>query len=374
MLSLDVFRGLIVAGMVLVTNAGSWDHVYWPLKHADWNGVTPTDMIFPSFLFICGISMTLSFKARLARGGTAAELRRKVIVRSISLIVLGLLLNGFPLYDLHNLRIPGVLQRIGLCYLGAGLFYLAVVQRRKQFGSRALAITGAIVMLLAGYWALLRFVPVPGYGTGRLDQVGNLGAFIDRAVFGTNHLWFYGGQTWDPEGLLSTLTATSNLLLGILTGEWLGKEDSESGKLLSMAAAGVALLSAGLVLNSVIPVNKKIWTDSFMLFSGGFSLVTLALLSWAIDRRGWRLGISPALIFGSNAILGFALANMLNPLESLLHFQMDGQEQTIRGLVFQGLSIMMGPYNASLGYALFFAMLNLAILWLFYRNRIFLRL
>ena len=374
MLSLDVFRGLIVAGMVLVTNAGSWDHVYWPLKHADWNGVTPTDMIFPSFLFICGVSMTLSFKARLERGITAAALRRKAIVRSICLIVLGLLLNGFPFYDLHDLRIPGVLQRIGLCYLGAGLFYLAVVQRRKQFRSRALAIAGVIVILLAGYWALLRFVPVPGYGAGRLDQVGNFGAFIDRAVFGTNHLWFYSGQMWDPEGLLSTLTATANLLLGILTGEWLGKEDLKSGKLLSMAAAGVALLSAGLVLNSVIPINKKIWTDSFMLFSGGFSLVALALLGWALDRRGWRPGISPALIFGSNAILGFALANTLNPLESLLHFQIDGHDQTIRGLVFRGLSFMMGPYNASLGYALLFVMLILAILWVFYRNRIFLRL
>jgi predicted acyltransferase len=173
---------------------------------------------------------------------------------------------------------------------------------------------------LQAYWALLRFVPVPGYGAGRLDQVGNLGAFIDRAVFGTNHLWFYSGQMWDPEGLLSTLTATANLLLGILTGEWLGKEDLKSGKLVSMAAAGVALLSAGLVLNSVIPINKKIWTDSFMLFSGGFSEVALALLGWALDRRGWRPGISPALIFGSNAILGFALANTLNPLESLLHF------------------------------------------------------
>jgi predicted acyltransferase len=374
MLSLDVFRGLIVAGMVLVTNAGSWDHVYWPLKHADWNGVTPTDMIFPSFLFICGVSMTLSFKARLARGVTVTELVGKVILRSICLIVLGLFLNGFPLYDLHNLRIPGVLQRIGLCYLGAGLFYLIVAQRRKQFGSRALAITGAIVVLLAGYWALLRFAPVPGYGVGRLDQAGNLGAFIDRIVFGTNHLWFYGGQMWDPEGLLSTLTASANLLLGILTGEWLGRENSESGKLLGVAAAGMVLLSAGLLSNSVIPINKKIWTDSFVLFSGGFSLLTLALLSWAIDRRGWRLGISPALIFGSNAILGFALANMLNPLESLLHFQIDGKDRTIRSLVFQGLSSVMSPYNGSLGYALCFVMLNLAILWMFYRKRIFLRL
>jgi predicted acyltransferase len=374
LISLDIFRGLIVAGMILVTNAGSWDSVYWPLKHADWNGVTPTDMIFPSFLFIVGISLTFSFAARRKRGGSTGGLLRHVAVRSLFLVLLGLFLNGFPLFDFHNLRIPGVLQRIGLCYLGAGLFYAALTRKQERAPGNAVAVVSAIAVLLVGYWFLLKFIPVPGYGIGRLDQAGNLGAYIDRAVFGTNHLWFYGGQMWDPEGLLSTLTPTANVLLGILAGEWLRGRRSEGGKLAGLAIAGVALLLAALVLNLYIPINKKIWTDSFVLFSGGFSLLALALLSWAIDRRGWKWGTGPALIFGTNAILAFALANMLNPLGESLRFKVGGQPETIRVAIFQLLAPWMNPYNASLGYALLFVTANLAILWIFYRKRVFLKL
>jgi predicted acyltransferase len=375
LLSLDVYRGLTVAGMILVTNPGSWDYVYWPLKHADWNGVTPTDMIFPSFLFIAGVSMSFSFAARRARGATTGQLFRHIVIRSVSLIVLGLVLNGFPLYDWHNIRIPGILQRIGLCCLSAGGFYLTLTRKKNSDGRNTGAIIAAILGLLVMYWALMRFVPVPDFGAGRLDQVGNLEGYIDRVVFGPDHLWFYGGRMWDPEGLLSTMTACCNMLLGVLTGEWMRSRQSDGAKLSGMAVAGALLMVVGVGLNPWIPINKKIGTDSFMLFSGGFSLLALAFLSWLIDQKGWRWGTAPGRIFGSNAILAFALATVLYPLERMLQFHdAAGKLQTIHGVVFEFLARGMSPYIASLGYALLFVTFNLAIVWLFYRKRIFLRL
>jgi predicted acyltransferase len=372
--SIDVFRGLIVAGMLLVTNAGDWNHVYWPLKHADWNGVTPTDMIFPSFLFLAGVSMTFSFAARRRKGANTAQLVRHVVVRSLLLIGIGLVLNGWPKYDLHNLRIPGVLQRIGLCYAVAGLFYLALTRKQNRGQASATALGGAAIGLMVSYWAMMKLVPVPGFGPGHLDNVGSLDAWIDRAVFGAQHLWFYGGQTWDPEGFLSTMTATCNVLLGIVTGEWLRTERPERRKLMGMAVAGLLLLAAGVALNPLIPINKKIWTPSFVLLSAGFSLVVLAALSVVVDRWRWRRGLTPSLVFGSNAILAFALANLLSPLEPLVQWNAGSHAQTLRGVVNGTLARWMSPWSASLGYALLFVAGNCAIVWLFYRKRVFLRI
>jgi predicted acyltransferase len=379
LVSIDVFRGLMVAGMILVTNAGSWDFVYWPLKHAEWNGATPTDMIFPSFLFIVGVSMSLSFAARFKRGESRKHLLVHVVERSVLLILLGLFLNGFPLFDRHDLRIPGVLQRIGLCYLIAGLMYLATCRRRADGGVRfrvnAVAVIAVMAVLLVGYWSLMKLVPVPGYGVGRLDAAGNLGAYIDRSLMRTNHLWFWGGQQWDPEGLLSTLPATVNLMLGILAGEWIRGIRNDRKRLLWMVAVGVALVIAGVALNPLIPINKKIWTDSFVLFSGGVSLLALALLHWLIDLRGWRRGLTPALIFGTNAVFGFALANMLNPIFGLVGRRgADGKLVPLNGLAFEVFSGFLNPWNASLAYAVAFVLLTMVILWPLYRRGIFVRL
>jgi predicted acyltransferase len=380
--SVDFLRGVLVMSMVLVTNAGDWNHVYWPLKHADWNGSTPTDMIFPSFLFLAGVSTTFSFASRLARGATRTELAGHIAVRSLLLILLGLFLNGFPLFDMHNLRIPGVLQRIGLCYLAGGLIYLATSRWNADNGISQLradipALIAAILLLMAGYWALLRFVPVPGYGLGRLDMVGNLGAYIDRSMMGTNHLWFWGGQMWDPEGLLSTLGATANLILGILAGEWLRSDRPDQKKLRGLAVAGAALMLGGALLNPFLPINKKIWTGSFTLFSGGFSLLALAVLYWLIDSQGWvkRRWLRPVLIFGSNAILGFTLANMLTPVLGLVKFHgAAGRGVTIPELAVQFFSQFLNPFNASLTYAVCFVALNTLILWPLYKKCIFIRL
>src|SRR5271170_6637068 len=224
LVSLDVYRGLTIAGMILVTDPGTYSAVYWPLLHAPWNGWTPTDMIFPSFLFISGVAMTFSFAARTERGEARRQVAVHLVWRAALLIVIGLVLNGFPLFHLHTLRIPGILQRIALCYLGGGLLYLACNAKTRR--TRFSILAGVILAILAGYWAALKLVPVPGFGVGRLDSLGSLPAYIDRAVFGTNHLWAYGltpgyGVTYDPEGLLSTLPAMTNLLMGVLAGELL---------------------------------------------------------------------------------------------------------------------------------------------------------
>ena len=387
LLSIDVFRGLMVAGMVLVTNPGAYDFIYWPLKHADWNGSTPTDMIFPSFLFIVGVSMTFSFATRRGRGETVSDAAVHIVRRSAMLILLGLFLNCFDLLSLPHLRIPGVLQRIGLCYLCGGLLYLSI--RGKETRHRIATLVISIILLPAVYWMLQTLFPVPGYGAGRLDQTGTLSAYIDRAVFTTNHLWAWGGpgQVWDPEGLLSTLPAIANLLLGILAGEWLRNLTPHGPKrrFFAMAITGAFLMLAAIALNPLIPINKKIWTPSFMLLSGGFSLLAFALLHVLIDRnvdrkdqvgrRRWQWIVTPSMVFGSNAILAFSLANILSPLLGLIHIhRADGAAIGVPGFFFEGFHQVLNPWNASLAYALLFVLVNLAILWPLYQRRIFLRL
>jgi predicted acyltransferase len=284
LVSLDVFRGLTVAAMILVTNPGTYSAVYWPLLHAEWRGWTLTDMIFPSFLFIVGVSMTLSFASRQERRETRSSLARHLLMRVVLLIAIGLFLNGFPFFDLHTLRIPGVLQRIALCYLIGGLFYLSLLPASGNGAAstrrRVWALSAAIIVLVLGYWLTLRYFPVPGFGPNRFDSFGNLGAYIDRGVFGTRHMWPYGttpgyGVTFDPEGLLSTLPATANLLVGLLTGELLRTRRSGLRKAVVLGLAGMVLFSLGMALGPVLPIVKKIWTSSFVLLSAGFSLMAL---------------------------------------------------------------------------------------------------
>ena len=387
LLSIDVFRGLMVAGMVLVTNPGTYDFIYWPLKHAEWNGSTPTDMIFPSFLFIVGVSMTFSFATRRTCGETASTAALHVLRRSATLILLGLFLNCFDLLSLPHLRIPGVLQRIGLCYLCGGLLYLSI--RGKETRHRMATLIAAIVLLPTVYWMLQTLVPVPGYGAGRLDQAGTLSAYIDRALFTPNHLWAWGGpgQVWDPEGLLSTMPAIANLLLGILAGEGLRNLALNAAKrrVLGMAITGLLLMLTAVALNPLIPINKKIWTPSFVLLSGGFSLLAFAMLHVLVDRNvdqkdqaaraRWQWIATPALVFGSNAILAFSLANILSPLLGLIHIhRADGAAIGVPGFFFERFHQFLNPWNASLAYAVLFVLVNLAILWPLYQRRIFLRL
>jgi predicted acyltransferase len=379
MVSLDVFRGATIAGMILVNDPGSWSHIYPPLEHAEWNGWTPTDLIFPFFLFIVGVSMTLSFASRIARGITRRALVIHVMRRSALIFVIGLFLNGFPDFDLSSIRIMGVLQRIAICYLVAGLLYVATFLREpaadRPIRVRAnLRVTATVALaLLVAYWGLMTFVPVPGYGAGHLGKDDNLGAYIDRTLMG-GHLWSES-VTWDPEGLLSTLPAIASLLTGILAGEWLRSDRRAGRKALGLAAAGLALLVVGRLLHPYFPINKNLWTSSFALFTGGFAMVTLAACYWFVDVRAWRAWTAPFLVFGTNAILAYALAALVSEISTdfeFLHFH--GRETTLHGWIYDKYFIPhASPANASLAFGLFFVLVIFALVWPFYRGKVHLR-
>jgi predicted acyltransferase len=381
MVSLDVFRGATIAAMILVNDPGSWGHIYPPLEHAEWNGWTPTDLIFPFFLFIVGVSLTLSFASRIARGITRRALAIHVVRRSALIFAIGLFLNGFPDFNFSSIRIMGVLQRIALCYLAAGLLYLATFQREPAGDRPArvranLRITAAVaIALLVGYWALMTFVPVPGYGAGHLGKEDNLGAYVDRTLMG-GHLWSES-VTWDPEGFLSTLPAIASLLIGILSGEWLRSDRRAGRKALGLAAAGlVLLLVAGRLLHPYFPINKNLWTSSFVLFTGGFAMIALAACYWVVDVRAWRAWTAPFLVFGMNAILAYALAALVSEVSTdfeFLHFH--GRETTLHGWIYDKYFVpYASPVNASLFFAVFFVFVIFLLLWPFYRGKVFLRI
>jgi predicted acyltransferase len=380
MVSLDVFRGLTIAAMILVNDPGSWSHIYAPLEHAEWNGWTPTDLIFPFFLFIAGVSMTLSFGSRAARGVTGGFLAIHVAQRSALIFAIGLFLNGFPYFDFTTIRIMGVLQRIALCYLAAGWLYLATWRREATADGKVRvranigAMAGVALVLLAGYWALMTFVPVPGYGAGHWGKNDNLGAYIDRALMG-GHLWSES-KSWDPEGLLSTLPAMATALIGILSGEWLRSERGGTRKVLGLVIAGAVWMLAGWLLDPYFPINKNLWTSTFVLFTGGFAMLLLAACYWVVDLRGRKKWAVPFLVFGVNAILAYALAAIVSEISIDFEFAgSSGRAQTLHGWVYNNFfTPYANPKNASLGFAVFFVVLILTPLWPLYRRRIFVRI
>lgn len=380
LVSLDVFRGATIAAMILVNDPGTWEHIYWPLEHAEWNGWTPTDLIFPFFLLIMGVAMTFSFAARLNRGMGRGRLAWHVFTRSVILFAIGIFLNTFPDFSWHTLRFMGVLQRIGICYLAAGLLYLSSwrVQTQAAGAPRAkcnwVFIAGCAFVILMGYWAAMKFVLVPGYGVGHLDPQGNLGAYLDRKIMG-GHLWDQS-VTWDPEGLLSTLPAIASTLLGILAGEWLRSARTGTRKAAWLAAAGAVLLFLGRLLHPFFPINKNLWTSTFVIFTGGFAMLLLAACYWLVDLKGYRRWAAPLLVFGRNAIAVYFLSMLL--VKAAISFGLrdsDGDFQTWYEWFYNTLfAPHASPRNASLAFAIFYVLLWLVLMWPLDRKRIYLRI
>ena len=336
--------------MILVNNPGSWAHVYPPLLHAPWHGWTPTDLIFPFFLFIMGVAMPFSFAGRLARGAGRQDLLRHVWKRAALIILLGLLLSGFPTYDLETMRFPGVLQRIGLVYLVAAPLYLMV-------GVRGRAATVCVILL--GYWALLLWAPWPGHTPGDLTPEGNLGAFIDRALFGP-HLWAQSG-TWDPEGLLSTIPAVATALLGIFTGEWLRAEKPKTTKAGWLVGAGLAGIALGLGWSQWFPINKNLWSSSYVVFTGGAAALCLAGCYWALDVRGWRRWSSPLEVYGRNALAVFIGSGLL--VKSLIRLKVAdslGEPISAYAWIYQHVFL---PWTTPVRASLAFAVVNIFFWW-----------
>lgn len=361
-LALDAFRGLSVAGMILVNNPGSWSHVYPPLAHAEWHGWTPTDLIFPFFLFAVGVAMTLSFGRRMAEGADRAALLRKVAWRSVAIVGFGLLLNGFPSYHLSGMRLPGVLQRIGLVYGLAATAYLLL----SRSGQRRLA-----AALLLGYWAAMTLVPVPGVGAGSLTVEANLAQYLDSLVL-SGHMW---RPTWDPEGLLSTIPAVVTCLLGAFAGDWLASDRSGAEKAIGLFVAGSAAMFAGWVWSIWFPINKNLWTSSYVLLTGGMAAHLLALLYVIIDLRGWRAWGWPFYVYGSNALLVFLLTGLVGRLLVLVHVGHgpDGPVALKSWIYDHWFVSWAGPLNGSLAFAVAFVLLWLAIMAVPYRRKLFLK-
>lgn len=361
LVSLDAFRGLTIAGMLLVNNPGTWSAVYAPLRHAEWNGWTPTDLVFPWFLFIVGVSMAFSFAKRLQQGGRA-QLLWHVVYRSLVIYAIGFFLAAYPFFRMHTVRIPGVLARIAVCYLFASIIFLFTRRRGRII---------TLVALLVGYWALMRFVPVPGYGFANWTPDGNLAAYIDRAVLGA-HTW---KPTWDPEGLLSTLPAIATVLFGTFAGEWLRSDRSMRKKVLGLAVAGAIGLAIGRALHPFFPINKNLWTSTFSVFTAGFACVGLAVCYWLIDVKGWRAWAKPMLVFGTNPILAFALSTFMTKNMIVNHVPLDGNSTTIYNYIFvKVFAPLASPINASLLFAICYVLLWLAVMSFFYRRKIFVKI
>jgi predicted acyltransferase len=358
--SLDAFRGLTIAGMILVNNPGSWGHVYPPLLHAEWHGWTPTDLVFPFFLFIVGVSVPFSFAKRLERGDSRRALFLHILRRSAILFGLGIFMAAFPRFDLLDVRIMGVLQRIGVVYLLAASAYLVFKPK-----GRTLLLLG----LLLGYWALLTLVPVPGYGPGDLSPEGNLGAYLDRLILG-DHLW---REMWDPEGLLSTLPAVGTTLLGIVAGEWIRSGPSQSRVVQGLFLGGVVGVGLGSMWGWVFPINKGIWTSSYVLFTAGAAALLLGLMYWIMEVREKRRWAKPLIIYGMNAIAVFVASGLLARVMGMVRVGEGGP--SLKGWIYQTLfASWAGPLNGSLAFAVSYVLFWFGVLWILYWRRIFIKI
>ena len=363
LVSLDVFRGITIAGMVLVNNPGTWGHIYWPLAHAEWHGWTPTDLVFPFFLFIVGVAIPLAFGRRLESGGSKRDLYCKIVRRTLIIFALGIFLAGFPYFQFSTIRIPGVLQRIAVCYLFASVIFLNTKVRTQ------IVITIALLII---YWLLMTRLHAPGFATGDLSKEGSLASFIDRVILGP-HIWKQG-KVYDPEGLLSTIPAIATTLLGVLTGQWLRLKKPEYEKVAGLFAAGAVCTIIGWCWGLFFPINKSLWTSSYVLFTGGLALEFLALCYWLIDIKKYRRWAKPFVVFGVNAIALFVGTGLMAKAMGLIKLPWGEGKISSQGWIFQKLFLpWASPVNASLAYAIAFILLWLGLMWILYARRIFIK-
>ncbi len=383
--AVDVLRGLTIAFMILVNNNGDEHLAFWPLKHAQWNGFTPTDLVFPTFLLLVGTAIVFSTESRLKRGATRISLLGHVVRRSIILFVLGVLIHAFPFFHVHTMRFYGVLPRIALCYLVVGSLYLFLRTPDSDLPGGRPAIwdkVGLLVLSLVGYYLLMRFVPVPGFGVpGRdiplLDPDRNLVAWLDRSIFSANHLYEH---TRDPEGLLSTIPALGTTVIGVLAGLFLRSSRPDLQKVLGLATAGLGGVVLGLLWNPWFPINKKLWTSSYVLFAAGWSLLLLALFWYLLQvRRKDDAGpavaprwTSPLMVFGTNAITAYALSELMSA--GLDHVMVAPHVNVLHWYYLQLASIIPSPPVASLVYSLTYVLVCWLAMLPLYRKKIFIKI
>jgi len=389
LLSLDVFRGLTIAGMLLVNNPGTWSAIFPPLEHAEWNGWTPTDLIFPFFLFIVGITTHLSLSARRARGDDDSAVVKQILRRGIIIYLLGFAMAMFPfyqwgtiasipnatpwdriLYRIEHVRILGVLPRIAIVYICAGLLTLKTTLKQQII---------IIATLLFGYWFAMTLIPVPGeheIGAVLLNTHDrNLAAWLDRAILGTNHTWS-GSVTFDPEGPMSTIPAIATAMLGVIAGRWIvQKEKPLLERISGMFAAGAIGMMVGLMWNWAFPINKNLWTSSYVIFTAGMACVAIATIMWIVDYCNVKWWTKPFVIYGVNPIVAFVGSGVLARLiYTLWHVSYNGKSVAIQDAIYQILFLpWLPPRVASLAFAVSFVLLWYGILTVLYRRNIILK-
>lgn len=363
LLSLDVFRGITIALMILVNSPGN-DTAYTLLNHSLWNGCTLADLVFPFFVFIVGVSIVFSLSRLLEKGETFQKILLKIIKRSIIIFLIGLFLNAFP-YHFHfaTLRVYGVLQRIAVCYLIASLLYLTTSIRLQLF---------IMIGLLIGYWMLMTMIPVPSVEMTTLTAENNLAAYVDRLIFSSAHLY---EKVFDPEGILSTLPAIATTLFGILTGAWLqSAKHSHVKKLQGLVLAGIVAALAGWIWGLWFPINKGLWTSSYVLWTGGLALFLLAFCYWLIEIKHCKKWSKPFEIFGLNAIAAYFLHIFLLKIQAMIHIpRTNGTPGNMRIYISEHLFGWTSLHNASLLYAISYSIFCLFILTILYRNKIFIK-
>ncbi|MEO8580552.1 MAG: DUF5009 domain-containing protein [Gemmatimonadales bacterium] len=390
LLSLDVFRGLTIAGMLLVNDPGTWSAIFPPLEHAEWNGWTPTDLIFPFFLFIVGITTHLSMSARRARGDDDSALVKQILRRGIIIYLLGFAMAMMPFYQwgtiesipnptawdrivfrIEHVRLLGVLPRIAIVYICAGLITLRTTLRQQII---------IIASLLFGYWFAMTLLPVPGEGGAIGAQLlhtkdRNLAAYLDRLILTTNHTWV-GSVTFDPEGPLSTIPAIATAMLGVIAGRWIAMTEKPLlERITGMFAVGSLAMVVGLMWNWSFPINKSLWTSSYVMFTAGMACVAIATIMWLVDYLNVKWWTKPLVVYGVNPIVAFVGSGVMARLiYTLWHVNYGGQSVSIQSAIYQALFLpWLPPRVASLAFALAFVLLWYGILLVLYRRKIFLK-
>jgi predicted acyltransferase len=423
LVSLDVFRGMTIAGMTLVNNPGTWSAIYPPLEHAEWHGITPTDYVFPFFLFIVGVAIPIALGKRIDEGVTR-DVYLKILSRAALIFFIGLFMAAFPLFDfskpdipqifkivvmlaevaiiylwltgktvepvigmsvlaaflfglyfagyplvftsLETLRIPGVLQRIAVCYLIVSLVFL-------HTNWKQLAIIGGVLLLF--YWLIMSIIPVPGCVLTTIDSKEcNLAAYVDRMIFGVNHIWRQA-KVYDPEGILSTIPALVTTIAGVLTGMWLKSKRTDLEKVSGMFFFGLILLVLAWCWNPFFPFNKALWTSSYVLYTAGLALCFLGFCFYLIDIKGYKTWTKPFVIFGVNALALYIGSGLMARMIGIIHMTgKNGKETSLQGGIYQTIfEPLADAKTSSLLFAICFILCWLFLMWLLYRKRIYIK-
>ena len=364
--SLDIFRGITIASMILVNSPGDWDHIYSPLEHSKWNGCTPTDLVFPSFLFMVGVSIVYALQKKRPEKAMHGKKLLSAFRRMLLLISIGLAIQLFYRFDFHNLRFPGVLQRIGVVYFISTVLYL-------KFSGKV--INYSIAAALIGYYIIMAFVPVPDGHLPNLEPATNMAAYIDRLVFTTDHM-YKSTKLWDPVGLLSTIPAIATTLFGIKAGTWLKRPDiAGPDKTVWLLIAGITAIVAGLFTDLFFPINKALWTSSYVLYAAGICTLGLTITYWFVDIKRYGKNLWPFLVFGTNAISAYVLSEIVPGLINFIKINIGNHTVSGMKLLYSQVFLpVLAPRTASLLSAICFVLFIWLLMYPLYRKRVFIKL